>query len=38
VRPDDVALLVGDNSLLRATLPRWRPLPLEETVRWMLEG
>jgi nucleoside-diphosphate-sugar epimerase len=36
VRADDVPVLGGDNSRLRAALPLWRAYPIEETLRWML--
>ena len=35
VRADDVAVLGGDATLLRATLPSWRPRALADTLRWM---
>lgn len=38
VRPDDVPVLGGDASLLRRTLSRWRPRPLDDLLAWMLEN
>lgn len=37
VRPNEVARLCGDNGRLRRLLPDWRPIPLEETLQWMLD-
>jgi nucleoside-diphosphate-sugar epimerase len=38
LRPDEVPVLVGDNSRLRAALPGWSPRPVEETLAWMLSA
>lgn len=35
VRANDVAVLGGDNRLLRAALPHWTPRPLADTLAWM---
>ena len=37
VRPNDIAVLGGDNTKLRTALPDWTPIPLAATLRWMLE-
>ncbi len=36
VRANDVPILGGDASRLRAALPGWEPRALEETLNWML--
>jgi nucleoside-diphosphate-sugar epimerase len=36
VRQNDVAVLAGDPTRLQAALPQWRPIPLRETLAWML--
>lgn len=36
VRANEVKILCGDNSRLRALLGAWSTPPLEETLRWML--
>jgi nucleoside-diphosphate-sugar epimerase len=36
VRANDVRILAGDASKLRAVLPEWRQIALEETMRWMI--
>jgi len=36
VRPNDVPALGADITLARASLPGWTPLPLEQTLEWML--
>lgn len=36
VRENDVAVLGGDVSRLRRTLPDWRPIDLRDTLAWML--
>lgn len=38
VRANDVAVLGGDATRLRATLPDWRPRDLAETLGWMYRG
>ena len=38
VRSNEVQRLCGDPSRLLAVLPDWETPPLEETLRWMLEG
>lgn len=38
VRKDDVKVLGGDTTRLRATLPDWRPRDLSDTLRWMYEA
>lgn len=35
-RGNEVAVLAGDGSRLRAALPGWAPIPLRDTLRWML--
>lgn len=37
VRADEVKRLWGDCDRLRDTIGNWQPLPLEETLRWMLK-
>lgn len=37
VRKNDVALLGGRPTQLQTLLPSWRPRPLSDTLRWMLE-
>jgi GDP-6-deoxy-D-talose 4-dehydrogenase len=36
VRSDDVPELGADITLLNASLPAWSPIPIEETLAWML--
>jgi nucleoside-diphosphate-sugar epimerase len=36
VRPDDVPSLGADIAALRACLPDWAPVPIEETLAWMM--
>jgi nucleoside-diphosphate-sugar epimerase len=36
VRQNDIAVLGGDNSKLRMTLPDWSPRTLADTLQWML--
>ena len=36
LRAGDPSALGCDNSRLRALLPDWSPIPLEDTLRWML--
>lgn len=38
VRANDVALLAGDPSRLRAALPGWQPRAMRDTLEWMLAG
>ena len=38
MRRNEVRDLCGDASRLRALVPAWRPVPLEETLRWMVEA
>jgi nucleoside-diphosphate-sugar epimerase len=38
VRANDVAILGGDASRLRATLPDWQPRELQKTLAWMYEA
>lgn len=38
LRADDPPTLRSDNRRLRALLPDWSPIPLEDTLRWMLEA
>lgn len=37
LRAGDPARLGGDIGRLRARLPDWRPIALEDTLRWMLD-
>ena len=36
LRANDVAVLGGDATHLKTLLPNWSPIPLRETLRWML--
>jgi nucleoside-diphosphate-sugar epimerase len=36
VRRDDVKTLKGDPGKLRSLIGRWDPIPIEDTLRWML--
>lgn len=38
VRKDDVDVLGGDATLLRQTLPEWRPHALDDTLGWLYEA
>ena len=38
LRPDEVPILIGDNSRLRQAIPGWSPRPVEETMAWMLSA
>ncbi len=38
VRKNDVAVLGGNSQKLHALLPAWSPIPLENTLQWMLEA
>lgn len=38
VRKGDVEVLGGDATLLRRTLPDWRPHALDDTLRWLYEA
>lgn len=38
VRPGEAAALGGDNRKLAAALPDWSPIPLDDTLAWMLAG
>lgn len=37
VRTNEVKNLFGDASKLQKFIPEWKPIPLEETLRWMLQ-
>jgi hypothetical protein len=37
VRANDVKVLFGDNSRLKQWLPEWQPIPIEQTITWMLK-
>lgn len=37
VRQNEVKTLCGDSSRLRQLVPAWQPIPLDDTLRWMLE-
>ncbi|GAA3722808.1 GDP-mannose 4,6-dehydratase [Sphingomonas cynarae] len=37
VRPNDVPVLGGRNNRLRAALPDWQPLSIDDTLAWMLD-
>ncbi len=37
VRTGDVAVLGGDATLLRSTLPYWNPRSIEDTLQWLYE-
>ncbi len=36
VRANEVKVLVGDNRRLRGLIGSWEPVPMEQTLRWML--
>jgi len=36
VRANEVKILVGDNRRLRSLIGNWDPVPMEQTLRWML--
>ena len=37
VRANDVKVLYGDNSRLKHWLPGWAPIPMAETLAWMMK-
>jgi nucleoside-diphosphate-sugar epimerase len=37
VRANDVKVLYGDNTRLKQWLPEWAPIPMAQTLAWMLE-
>lgn len=37
VRANDVKVLYGDNSRLKQCLAEWQPIPIEQTISWMLK-
>ena len=38
VRVGEVKTLCGDAGLLRSLIGNWQTLPLQETLRWMLDA
>lgn len=35
-RPNEIALLAGDSSRLVSLVPEWEPIPIQQTISWML--
>lgn len=38
VRPNDVQALGGDSAHLRQSVPHWRPVDLDDTLKWMMSA